>query len=277
MPQNELHSCPEIVSTSNSKVKEASKLRERKWRARSKTFLVEGKREVVRCVEAGYKLATLFVGPAKFAEFSSDLQDVVRAAIKERLVFSVSDAVLEKISLRQGEGIAAVFHYPDSISEFHLGEKPSIMILDGVEKPGNIGAIIRSCDGAGVDALFISQDGSDYDLYSPHLIRSSVGACFSFPVNILPKEKIYSLIVDTLKVPIYGAVLGKNTVDYRAADYSRGAAICLGSEADGMDEYWKERCRSLQIPMRGISDSLNVSVAAAVLAYESVRHRHTQG
>ncbi|MCF0234887.1 MAG: RNA methyltransferase, partial [Thermoguttaceae bacterium] len=204
-------------------------------------------------------------------------------------IIPASSAVFEKLSFGdRDEGVVAVVEArAATLSELdavlvektaRTGEEPLVAIVEGVEKPGNIGAILRSADGAGVNALLIA--ARDYDVFNPNAVRGSLGAIFHLPIVVAPAEEI--LAWARRRKLQRATALCDDSIPYVELDYSRPTAIVLGSESDGLTEIWAREtsedaadgllCK-IRLPMLGIADSLNVSNAAAVLFYEARRVR----
>ncbi len=253
-----------ISSTQNPKVKAVVALQQKSAeRRRTGLFVVEGRREVEHCVEAGWEVEQLLV----CEEMTGGGCDIAATNI-----IWVTKEVYEKIAYRGGtEGIVAVVkERKRRLENLELGEKPLIVVVERVEKPGNLGAILRSADAAGVDAVLVCDALTD--LYNPNLIRSSIGAVFTVPCVVCGNEEC----IDFLKekgVQILTAQL-QDSEEYYDVDMSRGTAIVMGTEATGLTEVWRQAADAhIRIPMLGQLDSLNVSVSTAVLLYEAVRQR----
>ena len=173
------------------------------------------------------------------------------------------------------DGVVAVAETPPrTLDELILPPEPLIGVVEGVEKPGNLGAILRSADGAGVNAIVVADTATD--LFNPNIIRASIGTVFAVPVavassgDVLPWLKAHGIAIVAARVD--------GSVDYVDADYTGAVAIALGSEARGLSDAWGELARqSVKLPMLGVADSLNVSATAAVLFYEARRQRLHRG
>ncbi|MBR1538450.1 MAG: RNA methyltransferase, partial [Bacteroidales bacterium] len=217
-----------ITSPQNPKIKELlllqSKSRERKARG---LFVVEGRREYLRARAAGLRTATLFVREGEPEESQAD--------------FVVSRQVYEKIAWREGtEGIVAVMHAQEHRLEgLQLSANPLILVLESVEKPGNLGAVLRSADAAGVDALLVCDPLTD--LYNPNLIRASLGAVFSVPVAVCPSEEAYEWL-SARGITILTAQLQDSDLYYET-DMVRAVALVFGTEDRGLSPFWRERAQ----------------------------------
>ena len=251
-----------ISSGQNPKIKDllvlASKSRERKARG---LFVVEGRREYRRALAAGYETVTLFVREGESEAEQAD--------------FIVTPQLYEKIALREGtEGIVAVMRAKERrLEDLQLSAAPLVLVLESVEKPGNLGAVLRSADAAGVDAVLVCDPLTDR--YNPNLIRASLGAVFSVSTVACSSEEAYAWLVSHA-IPILTAQL-QDSEPYYETDMVRSTAIVFGAEDKGLSDFWRERADAhIRIPMAGAMDSLNVSVSAAILAFEAVRQRQQQ-
>ena len=253
-----------ISSLQNTKVKRVVALQQKSAERRKEgVFVVEGRRELDHCIEAGYEVESIFVckeigqgGGGPPAECTIE----------------VSQAVYEKMAYRGStEGIIAVVKSKVlSLNDLQLNENPLIVILERVEKPGNLGAVLRSADAAGVDAVVVCDPLTD--LFNPNLIRSSIGAVFSVPTVACSSEECIQFL-KSRGIQILTAQLQDSHL-YYDVDMRRGTAIVMGTEATGLTQQWRIAADAhIRIPMLGRLDSLNVSVSAAVLMYEAVRQR----
>ncbi len=262
-----------ITSTQNPKIKDLVLLLEKSKERRQKgLFAVEGVREITNCAAGGFSPSALFYCPEIIAENQLDeLKNLL--SLPERSCFALSSAVYSKIAYREGtEGAVATFRTKErTLSDIQITkENPLVIVLESVEKPGNLGAILRTADAAGVDAVIICDPLTD--LYNPNLIRASISGVFTLQV-------VTSTSTEALKwlkgggFQILTAQL-QDSKPYYDIDMTRSTAIVLGTEADGLTDFWrKESDSKILIPMLGKLDSLNVSVSAAILCYEAVRQR----
>ena len=254
-----------ITSAQNPKIKRLLDLQQKSQeRRRSGLFVVEGRREIERCLNCGYQVDTLFWCPAIFG----DEQPQVEGA----RVIPVSADIYNKVAYRGGtEGvIAEVRMLQHTLADLKLQERPLVVVLESVEKPGNVGAILRSADAANVDAVIVCDPLTD--LYNPNLIRASVGAFFSVPTVSCSSEECISWL-KTNKIQILTAQL-QDSYFYYETNMVVGTAIVMGTESTGLTDQWRQAADAhIRIPMLGIGDSLNVSVSAAVLMFEAVRQR----
>lgn len=261
-----------ITSTQNPRIKAVVSLQQKsQQRRRTGLFTVEGLRELGHCIGGGMNVTEVFACPQILgAEGTATLADMLPAGVP---VTEVSPAVYSRMAYREGtEGVVAVVRQRNlSLADLPLEENPLIVVLESVEKPGNIGAILRSADAAGVDAVIICDPRSD--LYNPNLIRSSVGAFFTVPCVECPSEECIAFLKER-GISILTAQLQDSNL-YYDTDMRRGTAIVMGTEATGLTDQWRRAADAhIRIPMLGRLDSLNVSVSAAILMYEAVRQRN---
>ena len=265
-----------ITSAQNPKVKELLALQEKSKERRKKgLFVVEGRRELLHCIEAEFEPHTLFI----CRDILSDKDfDKILGAIEENFcgstypIVEISQQLYDKVAYRGGtEGIIAEMHCKElSLEGLKMKENPLVVILESVEKPGNLGAVLRSADASGVDAVIVCDPLTD--MYNPNLIRSSIGAIFTVPVATASSEDT----IEWLKsngIKIYTAQL-QDSEWYYDTDMKGGTAIVMGTEATGLTNIWRKAADAhIKIPMLGRLDSLNVSVSAAILMFEAVRQR----
>ena len=253
-----------ITSKTNPKIKNIIKLEKASERREQNRILIEGRREIERAVACGVEVDTLFVCP----EIAKN-----GAAITARSIEEVSLEVFEKIAYREGsDGLLAVaIPKYAKLQQFKPKKKnPLIIVLETVEKPGNLGAVMRTADAAGVDAVIIADPRTD--LYNPNAIRASVGCIFSVPLFACSSEECIKWLKDN-NITIYCTYL-KASIDYLDADFKKASAIVMGTEATGISQQWVDAAdQNIIIPMNGIADSLNVSVTTAIVTFEAVRQR----
>ena len=261
---------PLLTSLANPRVKAAVALRERRERDRTGLTLVEGAREVRRALDAGVEVVETFVCEPLLAGPDA------RAAI-DRLdlggapVTPTSEAVFAKVAFgERAEGLVAVVRIPStSLERLSLPADPLVVVIEGVEKPGNVGAVLRSADGAGADAVVVASARTD--LYNPNTIRASAGTIFSVPLGAGSTADVRAWLDD------HGLRVVAAWVDaerpYTEIDLRGPVALVLGAEADGLSPAWTDGVEAVRIPMAGVADSLNVSVSAAILLYEARRQR----
>jgi TrmH family RNA methyltransferase len=261
-----------ITSRHNQRVKDAARLRTGRERQRGNRFLIDGAREIARAVAAGVRCIEAFVCDELCT--SSEAKAAVatlRASGAE--LHEVSREVYAKLAFgERDDGLVAVAETPARrLSDLKLPPRPLVAVLEGLEKPGNVGAILRSADAAGVDAVILAEGITD--LYNPHCIRASLGTVFRENVCTATSAEAKAWLVDQ-GLAIVAARPDAETL-YTAADLTGGVAIVVGSEAAGLTEMWSgPGTRGVRLPMHGIADSLNVSTTAAVLFYEAIRQRN---
>lgn len=283
-----------ITSAQNRKVKELLTLVEKsKARSAAGLFVVEGQRELGHCLDAGFIPETIFicgevmavqnnaVNGAKTGHLTENIEGkdgldalIAKAeALNPRLgVVQIPAFLYEKVAYRGStEGIIAEVHsVPRSLEDLRLGERPLVMVLESVEKPGNLGAVLRSADAAGADAVIVCDPLTD--IWNPNLIRSSVGAVFSVPVAVCTSADAIAFLKER-GIRILTAQL-QDSEWYYDTDMTGATALVMGTESTGLTQAWRDSADAhIKIPMLGRLDSLNVSVSAAVLLYEAVRQR----
>lgn len=259
-----------ITSLQNSKVKEAVRLRDRRPREESGLFLIEGYRELKRAVDAGRKISSIFYCSEFF--LGENERDLIQKAQCEEL--ECTKEVFEKISYRdRPDGLLAIapqLHL--SLDQLKLERIPFLVVAEGIEKPGNLGTILRSCDAAGVDGVIVSDPTTD--IHNPNVVRSSVGTLFTLPVLEADSEKTLQFLKKN-QIAIVAATPHAK-LEYTQADLKVPLAIVVGTEQYGLSENWmKQADISVRIPMFGIADSLNVASATTLLLYEVVRQRRS--
>lgn len=261
-----------ISSAQNPKIKKLLALQQKSSERReSGLFVVEGKRELQHCLDAGLEIDSVFYCPTILG--NSDGADIALSFPNRQRCFEVSKEVYNKIAYREGtEGVIAEVRTRSlSLADLKLKDNPLFVILESVEKPGNLGAVLRSADAAGADAVIVCDPLTD--LYNPNLIRSSIGAIFSVPCIACSSEDCISFLKDH-NIRILTAQLQDSEL-YYDTDMKSGTAIVMGTESTGLTEIWRGAADAhIRIPMLGQLDSLNVSVSAAILLFEAVRQRN---
>lgn len=250
-----------ITSAQNPKIKRLLSLQQKSSERRdSGLFVVEGQRELQHCIQAGYRVDSIF----KLAATKVDVPGTK--------VFEVSPEVYEKIAYRGStEGVIAEVHTKSmGLEDLNLSRDPLIVVLESVEKPGNLGAVLRSADAAGADAVIVCDPLTD--LYNPNLIRAAIGAIFTVPCVACSSEEAIAFFKNR-GIQILTAQLQDSSL-YYDYDMMRGTAIVMGTESTGLTDIWRKAADAhIRIPMLGSLDSLNVSVSAAILLFEAVRQR----
>lgn len=256
----------QIESDKNPKIKNIVKLLDKsRERKNQKKFIVEGRQENQFAINNGFKLLEIYIQPKIYQN-----EVVLPANIPQ---YEVSQNVYDKIAYRKiTEGIVGIYEYPTKkLSELKQPKNPFILILEGVEKPGNLGAICRSADAFAVDAVILCDEKSD--VYNPNVIRSSVGSVFTLPVISATKEEVYAYLQEH-KISLFATYMNEKSVEIQTVDLSNGSALLFGTEHSGITEYWLDKAeKNVLIPMRGKIDSLNVSNAVAIASYEVLRQK----
>jgi TrmH family RNA methyltransferase len=256
-----------IVSPSNPRIKNVLKLKEKSSERKSQDLIVvEGLREILMAKENGFGIKTLFVCEDIAGKKSKELVASAHHLVK------ISKPVFEKITYRENsDGLLALVQPKHlRLSDLKLSANPLLIILESVEKPGNLGAILRTADASGVDAVIVCDPKTD--IYNPNAIRSSIGCIFSKQVVTATSEDVIKYL-EGKKIRSFSAALTAKK-KYTDADLSVPAAIVMGTEADGLSPKWLSAGQDqVIIPMLGKTDSLNVSASCAVIVYEAVRQR----
>ena len=253
-----------ITSVQNARIKHVVALQQKSSLRREEgLFVVEGQREIEHCIACGYEIEELFV-----------LNTISYTGHSPATL--VSPQVYEKMAYREStEGIIAVAKTKQHrLKDLSLKDNPLIVVLERVEKPGNLGAILRSAEAAGVDAVIVCDPLTD--LYNPNLIRASIGGVFNVPVAVCTSEECIAFLKQR-NITILTAQL-QDSYEYYDYDMRPATAIVMGTESTGLTQQWREAADAhIRIPMLGRLDSLNVSVSAAILMYEAVRQRKVKG
>ena len=250
-----------ITSVQNARIKHVVALQQKSSLRREEgLFVVEGQREIEHCIACGYEINELFV--LHDLNYSSDIPATI-----------VSPHVYEKMAYREStEGIIAVVKAKSHILKQLQFKRnnPLVVVLESVEKPGNLGAILRTAEAAGVDAVMVCDPLTD--LYNPNLIRASIGGLFCVPTVACSSKECIAFLKEH-QIRILTAQL-QDSYEYYDYDMTQGTAIVMGTESTGLTDQWREAADAhIRIPMLGRLDSLNVSVSAAILMYEAVRQR----
>lgn len=257
----------QIASIQNPFIKSLVLLQEKaKARKQSGTFLIEGKREIEIAIKGGYEMETVLF----LAEICSE-NEALKIAGNSELI-EISKEIYQKLAYRDTtEGILAVAKAKSMLlSDLQLSENPLILIAEAPEKPGNIGALLRTADAAKLDAVIIANPKSD--LYNPNVVRSSVGCLFTNQIATGTTTEIIAFLKKR-NINFYCATL-QNSTSYHTQDYTSPTALVVGTEATGLTQEWRDAAtQNIIIPMQGEIDSMNVSVAAAILIFEAKRQR----
>ena len=255
----------QITSAQNSFIKSLIQLQEKaKARKQSGTFLIEGMREIELAIKGNYEIETILFLPELVS--NNQITKLTDNPIE------ISKEVYQKLAYRDTtEGILAVAKTKSlQLADLKLSENPLILVMEAIEKPGNIGAILRTCDAAKIDAVIIANPKTD--LYNPNIIRSSVGCLFTNQIATGSTEEVIDYLLQK-NINFYSATL-QNSTSYHTQNYTLPTALVVGTEASGLSELWRKKAtQNIIIPMQGEIDSMNVSVAAAILIFEAKRQR----
>jgi len=262
---------PAIWSLANPRVKAAVRLRDRREREATGLTLVDGGRELLRALRQSVAVDHAFVCPSLV--IGPDASAALDALQKSGApLVEISPAVLTKIAFGdRSDGLVAVIRQPSlALEDLAPAVARLVVVVEAVEKPGNLGAILRTADAVGADAVIAADPRTD--VYNPNAIRASLGTIFSMPLAVATATQTLDWLVSHGLTPIAARVEAPET--YLETDLGGQIAVVLGSEAEGLTETWSDpRVRPVRIPMLGAADSLNVSVAAAVLLFEARRQR----
>jgi TrmH family RNA methyltransferase len=260
----------QIISLQNNRIKNIHKLSEKsRERKEQGLFILEGARELSLALTGNYQPDSVYLCPELFEK--SDYPEVI-SSIDADCLFEVSAAVFQKIAYRENsDGIVAIMKsHTHTLSDLQLSGNPFLIVLESVEKPGNLGAILRTADAAKVDAVIVCDPLTD--VYNPNVIRSSVGCIFTVPVAICSNSEALEYLHNK-QIKSYAAELTA-TQWYHDTNFVSPSAIIMGTEADGLTPFWLNQADSrIKIPMRGVIDSLNVSVSTAIITFEAMRQR----
>ncbi len=258
-----------ITSRHNPRLKQAAQLRDSRHRRATGRLLVDGARESLRALAAGVTPIEAFVDEAATGERTAEaLAELERRGVT---IFPVASVAFAKLAYGdRTDGVVLVAeHSARGLGDLSLPESPLIAVIEAVEKPGNLGAILRTADGAGANAVIVADPR--VDLFNPNAIRSSVGAVFRNEIAVATADETRQWLHER-GVTVF-ATRPEATITYSDANFTQGCAIVLGSEADGLSPEWDAIATDVSLPMLGVADSLNVSAAAAVLLYEARRQR----
>lgn len=256
----------QIESLQNPKIKNLLKLQDKsRERKQQEIFVVEGVQENELALKGGYEALEIYCCEAIYT---------ANLPIGNATYYSINRAVFEKLAYRKSTGGIIGVYKPKktALNALELPKNALVIVLEAVEKPGNLGAVLRTADGAKADAVIVCDETVDF--YNPNVIRSSVGTLFTNQLASAPKE----IVLEWLKekgIQVVATFLREETISLFEADFSKSSAIILGTEATGLSDFWADNANYLiKIPMLGYVDSLNVSNAAAICVYEAVRQRN---
>lgn len=258
-----------IESIHNPRLKEVAALAAKSSLRRERSLcVVEGRREISNAVACGFTIEQLFFCPDIIPE--DDVQQLIGAAGQ---VFSLSAAAYGKIAYREGtEGVVAVLKTsPRTLDSLNVADDALVIVLESVEKPGNLGAILRSADASGAAAVIVCDPLTD--IYNPNVVRASIGAVFTTAVVACPSQEAAAWLRQR-GFQIVTAQLQDSEV-YYDIDFTRATAIIFGTESTGLTDFWRKISDAkIRIPMLGQMDSLNVATSVAILSYEAVRQKN---
>ncbi|MCO6563858.1 MAG: RNA methyltransferase [Apibacter sp.] len=256
-----------IESNKNPKIKNLVKLLEKsKERKNQRKFVVEGKKENLFALKNGFVPLEFYVQSHIFQNSITLPSSVIK--------YEVSQSVYDKIAYRKmSEGILGVYEYKThELNQVKLPDNPFILIIESLEKPGNLGAICRSADAFGVDMVVVCEEKAD--IYNPNVLRSSVGSFFNIPIISTKNTNIYDFLIKK-EIPIYATYMSQSSIIIQNVDFRQSASVIFGTEHSGISEYWKDKIeQNILIPMKGQIDSLNVSNAVAIVCYEMQRQKN---
>lgn len=255
-----------ITSLQNALIKKAQGLREAHGRLEAGMTIIDGAREIKRAFEAGIILTQVF--------YVKGRQELLLKQLRAGKIESieVNSQVMEKLAYgERHEGIIALAKIPRlALKDLKLSKEPLVVVLESLEKPGNLGAVLRTCDGARVEAVLVCDPQTD--VYNPNVIRSSTGVVFSVPVVCASSLEISSFL-KSRKIKICASTPAAQKY-YTQDDFKGAWAFVFGSEARGLSDFWLTSAdAAVKIPMKGLADSLNVSISAAIILYEALRQR----
>ncbi|MBP7497927.1 MAG: RNA methyltransferase [Bacteroidales bacterium] len=256
-----------ISSEQNELVKNIIRLNKAAERKGQKLFIIEGRKEISLAVKAGFTINHLLFYPELISqnnidEFTGNTKEIIE----------INKAVFSKLAYMDNrDGLIAVAEMKDkNINSLILPTNPFVLVLEAIEKPGNLGAILRTADAAKVAAVIVCDNKTD--IFNPNVIRSSRGTVFTVQLAVSNSKTVYSWLKNN-KIKIYSASL-KADKNYYDNDFRQSSSIILGTEAEGLSEFWHKNSDVLiKIPMQGVADSLNVSVSAAIISFEAIRQR----
>jgi TrmH family RNA methyltransferase len=257
-----------ITSLQNSKVKQLVRLRERRERDLTQTFLIEGYRELLRAIDQGVEIITLFYCPEFFLGVN---ENSLIARVKGEKFICTPD-VFKKVSYRdRPDGLLAIAKESHlKLKDLKLSPSPFLVACEAIEKPGNLGTILRSSDSVKVDGLIVCDQCTD--IFNPNTVRASVGTLFTVPVaEATSQETIDWLKANNIKIL---AATPSGESNYFDVDLTQGICIAVGTEQLGLSKLWMEQADlRVNIPMKGVADSLNVAMATTILLHEVLRQR----
>ena len=256
-----------ITSVQNARIKHVVALQQKSSLRREEgLFVVEGQREIEHCIEGGYEVVEVFKRSQE-SGVRREVEYIVTPQVYEKMAYRGSTEGIIAVVKSKGHSLSSLLIPPSSFLE---KDNPLVVVLESVEKPGNLGAILRSADAANVDAVIVCDPLTD--LYNPNLIRASIGAIFTVPTAVCTSQECIAFLKER-HIKILTAQL-QDSYEYYNYDMRQATAIVMGTESTGLTQQWREAADAhIRIPMLGRLDSLNVSVSAAILMFEAVRQR----
>ena len=260
-----------ITSFTNPKIKDLIKLKESSERKKRGLIIVEGYREIKRALESGFLLHELYLC-REMLKKEEQREILTTLVLKNTVAIELDSKVYEKVSYgdRQ-DGLLAVFKPKEySLNELKASDQSLFLVIEEVEKPGNLGAILRTADAGGVSAVIVCDVKTD--IYNPNVIRASLGAIFTVKTLVVSKEEAFKFL--KANSMMICATTPHTKLIYTDADLRKRLAVVVGSEQKGLSDFWLN-CADLKIaiPMKGKVDSLNVSTSTAIVLYEALRQR----
>lgn len=259
-----------ITSTRNQKILDILRLEKRREREQQGLFLVEGYKEARMAFKTGYTVHSIFFCPEIIP--SQRIEEMIQLANYSGDIYEVTPEVYARIAYRENsEGVCLLAKTRfESLHQMHLPDNPLLIVLESIEKPGNIGAILRTADAAGVHAVIVCDPRTD--IYNPNVVRASRGCLFIVPTIVCSNEEALSFLREK-GIYVFAAALPAQKF-YHETDFTKPAAIVMGTESEGLSDFWLRKADELiKIPMAGEADSLNVSTSAAIIVYEARRQR----
>ena len=262
-----------LTSVQNTRLKQALKLRQRRGRKQQSRIIIDGMRAIHMALQAGVEIQELFVADGDFESAPEDVENLMTSCSGAGVqVCRLAANLMTRISYgdHRQQLVATAKRPSTKLDDLVLPNAPLIAVVERVQKPGNVGAMLRSADGAGVDAVILA-DG-ETDLFNPNVIRASLGTVFTKRVTEATAADVSDWLGQQDLVTFVARVDGAD--DYCDCDFTRGTAVVFGSESDGVSSVWlDQKWRGMRLPMQGHADSLNVSNTAAVIFYEAYRQR----
>ena len=251
-----------IESFQNPKIKNLIRLTtDNRFRKKQKVFIIEGQQENERALKFNFKAIEFFI-----------CEEIFNSYLPNEKINLVSKEIYEKIAYRgTSEGIIGIYEEKEnSLQDYQPSENASIIILEGIEKPGNLGAILRSCEAFGIEALIITDPKVDF--YNPNVIRSSVGCIFGMNIFSSQNKELLSFLKEN-QFQIFTTLMSQDAQSIHEKNYTKKSAILFGTEHSGLSHFWKGKGDNVLVPMVGTIDSLNLSNAVAITCYEILRQK----